>query len=60
MFKAYKYATNDERVSIGLKHVNVKGDMQFTKDNHMDKTMKKRKTWMGKGMCWKGVVTLKT
>jgi hypothetical protein len=44
MFKAYKYATNDERVSIGLKHINVKGDMQFTKDNHMDKTMKKRKT----------------
>ncbi len=44
MFKAYKYATNDERVNIGLKHINVKGDMQFTEDNHMDKIMKKRKT----------------
>jgi len=32
--------------------------MQFTKENQMDKIMKKRKTWTGKGMCWKGVVTL--
>jgi len=28
----------------------------FTKDNHMDKEVEKRKAWMGKDMCWEGVV----
>jgi hypothetical protein len=31
----------------------------FTKDNHMDKEVEKRKVGIGKGMCGEGVVALR-
>ncbi len=33
---------------------------QFIKDNQMDEKIKKKKVGMGKVMCWKRVVALKT
>jgi hypothetical protein len=52
MSKACQYATNDDKVAIGLKHVNVKNTQaSLQKKNHIDKKISKQEICVGKCMC---------
>jgi hypothetical protein len=47
--KAYQYATNDDKVDVGLKDVNMSNaQTSFAKDNHVDQKNQERGGTSGK------------